>query len=126
MSTPLLAGEDQQLSVNGKQLGDGVLAAAAGIDSRADSVDPLRRHRLDVLLAVGHEGERVERMSGPLGAMAAWFPATPMGEHQGSRESVGRDTEARQKPTLAAFQGSGLGSHREVWRGHLIVIIQSD
>src|ERR1035441_3559715 len=27
-------------------------------------------------------------MSGPLGAMAAWFPATPMREHKGSRESV--------------------------------------
>jgi hypothetical protein len=57
MSTPLLAGEDEQLSVNGKQLGDGVLADAAGVHSRADSVDPLRGHGLDALLAIDHEGE---------------------------------------------------------------------
>ncbi|MCX6631246.1 MAG: hypothetical protein NTW28_26845 [Candidatus Solibacter sp.] len=41
MPTPLLAGEHEQLSVDGKQLGDGLLEAAGGIDSRADRVDPL-------------------------------------------------------------------------------------
>jgi hypothetical protein len=40
MSTPLLAGEHEQLSVDGKQPGDGILEAAGGSDSRADSVDP--------------------------------------------------------------------------------------
>jgi hypothetical protein len=73
MSTPLLAGEHEQLSVSSKQLGDD--------------------------------------------AMAAWFPATPMGERKGTRESIGGNAEARQKPALAAFQGSGFGPHRGVWRG---------
>jgi hypothetical protein len=71
MSPPLLAGEHEQLSVNGKQLGDGVFEAATGIDSRADSVDPPGRNGFHVLLAVDHEGEGVERMTGFLGAMTA-------------------------------------------------------
>jgi len=52
MSTPLLACEHEQLSVDDEQLGDGVFEAAAGLDSRADSVDPLHGNGLDVLLAV--------------------------------------------------------------------------
>jgi hypothetical protein len=95
MSTPLLASEHEQVSVDGKQLGDGVLEAAGGIDSRADSVNPLSGNGLDVLLALDHKSERVERMSGPLGAMAAWFPTTPMREHKGPRESVWRNAELR-------------------------------
>jgi hypothetical protein len=55
-------------------------------------------------------------MSTPLGAMAAWFPTALMREHQGARESVSGDAKAGQKPTLAAFQGSGLGPYRGVWR----------
>jgi hypothetical protein len=57
MPTPLLAGEHEQLSVDGKQLGDGILEAAGGIDSRADSVDPLSGNGLDVLLAIDHESK---------------------------------------------------------------------
>jgi len=57
MPAPLLAGEHEQLSVDGKQLGDGILEAASGIDSRADSVDPLSGNGLDVLLAIDHESE---------------------------------------------------------------------
>jgi hypothetical protein len=49
-----------------------------------------------------------------------------MGEHQRSRQSIGGNEEARQKPTLAALQGSGLGSHWGILSGHLIVIIPSD
>ena len=55
MPPPLLAGQYEQLSVDGKQLGDGVLEAAASIDRRADSVDPLSWNGLDVFLAVDHE-----------------------------------------------------------------------
>jgi hypothetical protein len=120
-----LTGQHEQLSVDDKQLGDGVLEAAASFDSRADSVDPVSGNGFDVLLAVDHESECVERMSGALSAMTAQFPAPPMGEHEGPRKSVGRDAEARQKPTLAAFQGGGLGSHRRIWRDHLKVIILS-
>src|ERR1019366_9991598 len=65
-------------------------------------------------------------MSGPLGAMAAWFPATPMREHKGSRESVWGNAESRQQLTFATLQGRGLGPHWGVWRGHLTVIIQSE
>jgi hypothetical protein len=57
MSAPLLAGQHEQSSVNGKQLGDGVFEAAAGIDSRANSVNPPGGNGFDVLLAVDHEGE---------------------------------------------------------------------
>jgi len=114
MSSPLLTGEHEQLSVDDKQLGDGVLEAAAGLDSGADRVNPLSGNGFDVLLAVDHESERVERMGGSLGAMAARFPAPPMGENQRSRQSIGGNEEVRQKPTLAALQGSGLGSHRGV------------
>jgi hypothetical protein len=126
MSPALLAGEHQQLSVDDKQLGDGVLEAAAGLDSGTDSVDPLRRNGFDVLLAVDHESECVKRMSVPFGAMATRFPAPSMGEHQRSWESVGGNAEARQKATLAAFQGDGIGSRRGVRSNHLIVIIQSE
>jgi hypothetical protein len=56
-SAPLLASEHEQLSVDGKQLGDGVLEAAGGIDSRADSVDPLSGNGLDVLLAIDHKSQ---------------------------------------------------------------------
>ena len=96
-STSLLAGEQEQLSVDGKQVGDGILEAAARIDRRADRVDPVRGHGRDMLLAVDHEGERVEWMAHPLSTMAAWFAATPMGEHQGAREGVGGNAEAGQK-----------------------------
>ena len=126
MSPALLAGEHQQLSVDDKQLGDGVFEAAAGLDSGTDSVDPLRRNGFDVLLAVDHESECVERMSVPLSAMATRFPASSMGEHQRSRESVGGNVEAGQKATPATFQGSGIGSRRGVWSSHLIVLIPSD
>jgi hypothetical protein len=126
MSPPLLTGEHEQLSVDDKQLGDGVLESAAGLDSGADSVDPLGGNGFDVLLAVDHESECVERMSVPLGAMATSFSAPAMGEHQRSREGVWRDVEARQEPPLAAFQGSGLGSDRSTGNRHLMVIIQSD
>ena len=57
MPTPLLAGEHEQLSVDGKQLGDGILEAAGGIDSRADRVNPLRGNGLDVLPAIDHVSE---------------------------------------------------------------------
>ena len=57
MSTPLLAGEHEQLSVDGKQLGDGLLEAAGGIDRRTDRVDPLGGNGLDVFLAIDHESE---------------------------------------------------------------------
>jgi hypothetical protein len=57
MSTPLLAGEHEQLSVDGKQLGDGIFKAAGGIDSRTESVDPLSGNGLDVLLANDHVSE---------------------------------------------------------------------
>jgi hypothetical protein len=93
MSPPLLAGEHEQLSVDGKQLGDGVLAAAAGIDGRADSVDPVGGNGFDMLFAIHHKGECVERMAGALDAMATWFAATPMGERQGARERVGGNAE---------------------------------
>jgi hypothetical protein len=56
-STPLLPGEHEQLSVDGKQLGDGVFEAAADIDRRADSVDLLSGNGLDMLLAGDQEGE---------------------------------------------------------------------
>ena len=108
MSAPLFACEHQQLSVNNQQLGDSVLEAAAGLDCGADSVAPLRRNGFDVLLAVGHEGECVERMGGPFGTMAAWFSATAMGQHQGAGESVSGNAEARQEPAFAALQGGGL------------------
>ena len=126
MSTPLSAGKHEQLSVDDEQLGDGVLEAAAGLDSRADSIDPLRGNGFDVLLAGDHEGECVERMSGPLGTMAAWFAATPMGQHQGAGESVSGNAEARQESAFAALQGGGLGPYGRVWNCHLIVILQSD
>ena len=57
MPAPLLAGEHEQLSVDGKQLGDGILEAASGIDSRTDRVDPLSGNGLDVLVALDHESE---------------------------------------------------------------------
>jgi len=114
------------LSVDDEQLGDGVLESAASLDSRSDSVDPISGHGFDVLLAVDHESECVERMSGPFGAMAARFPTPPMGEHQRPRESIGRHAEARQEPLPAAFQGSSFRPNRRMWSGHLIVILQSD
>ena len=126
MSTPLLAGEHEQLSIDGVQLGDGILEAASGLDSGADSVDPLRRNGFDVLLAIDHEGECVERMSGPVGAVAAWFSATPMGQYQGTGESINGHAEARQEPAFAALQGGGLRTYGRVWACHLTVIIQSD
>lgn len=126
MSPVLSTGQHQQLSVDDKQLGDGVLEAAAGLDSGTYSVDPLRRNGFDVLLAVDYESECVKRMRVPLGAMAARFPAPSMGEHQRSWESVGGNAEARQKATLAVFQGDGIGSRRGVRSHHLIVIIQSE
>jgi hypothetical protein len=96
------------LSVDDKQLGDGVFEAAASLDSGADSVDPLSGDGFDVLLTVDHEGECVERMSVPFGTMAAWFSATPRGEHQRSRESVSGNAEARQESAFAALQGGGV------------------
>lgn len=65
-------------------------------------------------------------MSGPLGAMAAWFPATPMREHQGPRETVWRNAESRQQLTFATLQGRGLGTDRGNQVCHLTVIIQSE
>jgi hypothetical protein len=103
MSTPLLAGEHEQLSVDDEQLGDGVLEAAASLDSGADSVDPLSGDGFDVLLTVDHEGECVERMSGAFGTMAAWFPTAPMGEHQRAGESVWGDPEACQQRAFTTF-----------------------
>lgn len=126
MSAPLLAGEHEQLRIEDVQLGDGVLEAASGLDSGADSVDPLSRNGFDVLLAVNHEGECVERMSGPVGAVAAWFSATPMGQYQGAGESIDGNVDARQEPAFAALQGGSLGPCGRVWIQHLMVIIQSD
>jgi hypothetical protein len=57
MSTPLSEGEHEQLSVDGKQLGDGIFEAAAGLDRGANRVDPLHGHGLDVFLPVDHEGQ---------------------------------------------------------------------
>ena len=125
MSPALLTSEHEQLSVDGKQLGDGVLEAAAGIDLRANSVDPLRRNGLDMLVAGHHKSEGIERMAGALGAMAAWFAATPMGERQAARERIGGNAEAHQQPAFASFQGCGLRPYGRIGSRHLIVIIQS-
>src|SRR5664279_3856871 len=64
-------------------------------------------------------------MSGPLGAMAAWFPATPMREHKGPRESVWGNAESRQQLAFATLQGRGLGPGRRDSFCHLIVNIHS-
>ena len=116
MPPPLLAGQHEQLSVNGKQLGDGVLEAAAGSDSRADSVDPRGGNGFDVLLAVDHEGEGVERMSSPLGAMAAWFATPSMSQHQRPGQSVGGDAKTGQQRAFATFQRGGVGSDGRYWQ----------
>jgi hypothetical protein len=58
--------------------------------------------------------------------MAGWFSATPMGQNQGSGESVRGNAEARQEPAFAAFQGAGLGPYGRIRNGHLIVILQSE
>lgn len=65
-------------------------------------------------------------MAHPLSTMAAWFAATPMGEHQGAREGVGGNAEAGQKALLTPFQGSGLGPNGRIGIRYLIVIIQSE
>jgi hypothetical protein len=65
-------------------------------------------------------------MARSLGTMAGWFAATPMGERQGTWESVGGDAEASQKALLAPFQGSGLGPYGRIGSRHLIVILPSD
>jgi hypothetical protein len=57
--------------------------------TRANSVDPPGGNGFDVLLAADHECERVERMSGPIDAMAAWFATPSMSRHQRPRQSVG-------------------------------------
>jgi hypothetical protein len=104
----------------------GVIEAAAVFGGGTDSVDPLRRNRFDVLLAVDHECECVERMSGPLGTMAAWFCATPVGQNQGAGESVRGNAEASQEPAFAALQGGGLGPYGRIGTCHMIVILQSE
>ena len=54
-----------------------ILEAAGDFDSRADSVDPACGNGLDVVLGIDHESERVEGMSGPLGAMATIVRLSP-------------------------------------------------
>src|ERR1700694_452062 len=64
-------------------------------------------------------------MSGPLGAMATWFPATPMGEHQRPGQGVRGNPKTCQKRAFTTFQRGGIepdGRRHD----HLIVTIQSD
>jgi hypothetical protein len=49
-----------------------------------------------------------------------------MSQHQRPRQSVRGSPETRQKRVFTTFQRGGLGPDRRRWRGHLIVIIQSD
>ena len=123
----LLAGQHEQLSVDDKQLGDGVFEAAAGVHGRTDRIDPLPGNGLDALFAIDHEGEGVERMAGFLGAMATWFPAAPVTQRQRSGQCVpGDPPQARQKRALATFESGGIGSSGSRCFFHLIVVIQSD
>ena len=123
----LLAGQHEQLSVDDKQLGDGVFEAAAGVHGRTDRIDPLQGNGLDALFAIDHEGEGVERMAGFLGAMATWFPAAPVTQRQRSGQCVpGDPPQARQKRALATFESGGIGSSGSRCFFHLIVVIQSD
>jgi len=123
----LLAGQHEQLSVDDKQLGDGVFEAAAGVHGRTDRIDPLQGNGLDALFAIDHEGEGVERMAGFLGAMATWFPAAPVTQRQRSGQCVlGDPPQARQKRVLATYQRGSLGSGGSRRLLHLIVTIQSD
>jgi hypothetical protein len=122
----LITGQHQQLSIDGKQLGDCVLESASGVHGWADRVAPLSGNGLDALLPIDHEGKGVERMAAPIGAMAAWFAATPLGACERPWESVGRNPEAGHKASLAALQRSGLRPERGLRLIHLIVIIQSE
>src|ERR1019366_1799612 len=65
-------------------------------------------------------------MTDSLGAMAAWFPATPMSQHQRPGQSVWGNPQARQKRAFATLQRSGRGLGGRRWLIHLIVIIRSD
>jgi len=69
LPTPLLAGEHKQLSVDGEQLGDGVLKLRPH-PPPAKGVGPFGGNGLDVLLAVDPEvSDRTDEQA--LSAMAA-------------------------------------------------------
>jgi hypothetical protein len=125
-TAPLLAAQHKQLCVDGEQLSNCVFARAAGLDGRADGLDPVGGDGLDALLATGHKRERTQRMAGAVGAVAGWLAATSIREHERTRESIGGNAEVCQQLAFAAFQAGSLGAGWLVRLCHLIVILLSE
>jgi len=82
--------QSQQLGVHSKDFGDCIFELPATHNARAERVDPVFRDALDMLFALDHEGERPNRVALALGAMTGRLAATPVGQSQGARQTIGR------------------------------------
>ena len=103
----LLTPQRQQLSVGGKNLGNGVFEVASLLHQRANLFHPFLRDALDALLAVHHERQRPTRMSLPLGAAAVGLSATAVREGERTGQSVRRNLDSTKQSMLALAQAGG-------------------
>lgn len=93
--------QSQELGVRSKDFGDRILELPAPHHAGADRIDPVFRDALHMLLALDHEGERPNGVALALGAMTGRLAATPVGERQGARQTIGRYLEAGEQLTFS-------------------------
>jgi len=98
------------LGVSRKDLGDCFFKLSRLFDPLPDRIHPIRGNPLDMLLTVEHEGERPDRVTLAVGAMAGGLAASRMGKRQRSRESSLGEFQAIQKMLDAAAEAGGLGA----------------
>src|SRR5258708_13601362 len=86
--------QSQQLGVHSKAFSDRIFELPAAHNARADRVDPVFRDALDMLLALGHEGERPNWVALAFGAMTGRLAATAVAQTTRARQTIGRHLEA--------------------------------
>ena len=96
--------QSQELGVRSKDFGDRILELAATLHAGADRIEPVFRDALDMLFPLDHESERPNGVALALGAMTGRLAATPVGERQGARQTIGRYFEAGEQLAFSPAQ----------------------
>jgi hypothetical protein len=86
--------QSQELGVRSKDFGDRILELPATHHAGADRIEPVFRDALDMLFPLDHKSERPNGVALALGAMTGRLAATPVGERQGTRQTIGSYLEA--------------------------------
>jgi hypothetical protein len=112
------------LGVGREDLGHRLLKLLPAMNQALNFLDPFLGDALNVLLTLGHEGERPNGVS-PLvaGAVASGLTTTAVSERERAGQQVSRDGKVAEEFELALAESCGLGTFG--YDLHMSVIIHT-